>query len=321
MIERGRSSINASSLPQWAHVQLVQSTTGGVRSRLSRAAAALVRRGLINWRDPPIHYQFEGTTLLLPLSHELPYYRSRFPDYSRNVGRIAARLHAKRGNSLMIIDVGANVGDTLAIIRSQVPSPVLCIEPHPAFAKLLRENAKRLGPAVIEQTLLGHSSETVPPLTSALGTASIGKNDKKAGLTTEPLPSVLARHPPFEQARLVKIDADGYDGEILRGAARWLEHQKPVLFFEHDPHLEEMVTGRSTAPLDLLAEWGYQYISVFSNEGNHVVSSESLEASFLREILHYFSGRQERRYCDIAAYAENDGDVWADVRDAELRRA
>jgi FkbM family methyltransferase len=282
-------------------------------------AARIVRYALVRWTDPIVAYELEGSLVRLPLSHPLPYTRSRFPEYSLAVGEIAGSLHARRDHNLRIVDVGANVGDTLAIIRSKAPTAVvLCIEGEPAFANLLRQNADALGPVIIEETLVGPGYAEATMAAGRHGTASlvVGVGEHR----TEALPDVLMRHPGFERADLVKIDTDGYDIPILIGAGRWLAERLPVLFFEHDLYLHRVVTGEMASPrvLDHLAEWGYHYLTVFSNQGEHVLSTGELKGGGLNDVLHYFSGRSDRRYCDIVAYAERDRDVWEQVRDQAL---
>src|SRR6266852_517263 len=110
--------------------------------------------------DPMVRYNLAGLELRLPLSHNLPLYRRSFPLYSSNVGRIAAAVAAKY-RDIHVIDIGANIGDTVAIVRAQVNCPILCVEgdasvceilrDHPSFAqcKLLKIDTDGLDGAII----------------------------------------------------------------------------------------------------------------------------------------------------------------------------
>ncbi len=101
-------------------------TTAIVRE-VGGANRALVRRPLVGLRrlavragDPAIRYTLDGTDLLLPLSHDLPMHRARYPRYSANLGDVAAAVAAARPEATMV-DIGANIGDSVAIAAAPFP--------------------------------------------------------------------------------------------------------------------------------------------------------------------------------------------------------
>src|SRR6266545_3066092 len=63
--------------------------------------------------DPVITYEIGAGRLSIPLSHDLPLHRAAYPQYSSNLARIAASV-AAFSDDFVVIDVGANVGDSLA---------------------------------------------------------------------------------------------------------------------------------------------------------------------------------------------------------------
>ena len=109
------------------------------------------RMYLITYGDPLVRYELDGHTLWLPISHELPLYRSDLPEYSRNVGRIAACV-AEQYADFTLVDIGANIGDTLAVVRSFRHFPVLCVEGEDRFFSILKLNAASMG-ADVEYTI------------------------------------------------------------------------------------------------------------------------------------------------------------------------
>jgi FkbM family methyltransferase len=56
---------------------------------------------------------------------------------------------------------------------------------------------------------------------------------------------------------LIKIDVEGGELEVLRGARRVLSEQRPVLAVEHQ-YGKRSIPGRTLAIADLLDEFGYQ---------------------------------------------------------------
>ncbi len=84
-------------------------------------------------------YVLDGSPILLPEGHMLPIIRVDHPHYAANVARLARSLRAKYGD-LAILDIGANIGDTVAILRREVDSPILCIEGSQTFMPFLKAN-------------------------------------------------------------------------------------------------------------------------------------------------------------------------------------
>ena len=66
---------------------------------------------------------------------------------------------------------------------------------------------------------------------------------------------------------LLKIDVDGYDGEVLLGAAGTLARQQPLVIFEWHPHLIKLCGNDHRAPFRALADAGYTKLLWFGNRG------------------------------------------------------
>ena len=59
----------------------------------------------------------------------------------------------------MSVDVGANIGDTAAIIRSVCPAPIVCIEGDEMIGRVLNENLYMLGDTTAVHVYLSDSRE------------------------------------------------------------------------------------------------------------------------------------------------------------------
>ncbi|MBC8185636.1 FkbM family methyltransferase [candidate division KSB1 bacterium] len=107
---------------------------------IRRKAWSFIRRALIKLLSDPIcSLTIHGRCLMLPLSHSLPNYLKQFTFYDRLPQRISTYIHQKQGY-LNCIDVGANIGDTIASFYKENTDTFLAIEPNPKFNKLLVEN-------------------------------------------------------------------------------------------------------------------------------------------------------------------------------------
>ena len=135
-----------------------------------------------------------------------------------------------------VIDVGAYHGLWTELFRSIFPgAKSLMIEGQEAKAAALREFcAKAGGDVTFETALLGaRDGETVRFVEMETGSSVLeeaspyARNYVERTLTT--LDSVLARHPAFQKADFLKLDVQGYELDVLRGASAALQKAEFVL--------------------------------------------------------------------------------------------
>jgi len=223
-----------------------------------------------------------NSELLLPLSHELPFYRHDHPLYDRAIGRIAAEAAGP------VVDIGANVGDTAAEIRSRSSVPILCVEGDDRFFTILSRNAPQLEPVELEHTFVDAPAHG--RVERGAGTARILAGD--GALRSKPLARVLEEHPSFSEPALVKLDTDGMDIAIILANLDLLARTRPVLFFEYDPHL-----GAAPEVFERLRDIGYRRMHVYENTGEHVRTVE-----LPGDIHDEYVGHAGARYADVCVY-------------------
>jgi FkbM family methyltransferase len=255
-------------------------TTPFGRARLKAAIEA--RKALVRLGDPVVRHRVGAIELELPLSHELPFYRHDHPDYDRPIARIARELAGP------VVDIGANVGDTAAAIRTETDVPILCVEGDERFFALLARNAKRLGDVELEQAFVDAPARG--RVRRSAGTAQIERGPDE--LPAKPLTRVLDDHPRFARPALLKLDTDGMDLPILRANIEFLARLRPVVFFEYDPHL-----GAEPDVFELLREAGYRRAEWFENTGTIARTVQ------LPEHLHeWYVGHGGSRYADVCVH-------------------
>ncbi|HUI60605.1 MAG TPA: hypothetical protein VLX90_10300, partial [Steroidobacteraceae bacterium] len=159
-------------------------------------------------------YTVGRTRLLLPVDHALDRYQAKWKRYDRALGEIARLVWQKYPNSTAV-DIGANVGDSAALINTYHDIPTLCIEGGEAFLAFLRENARRIGPhVVVEAAFVGDSaSANVYALQSTeAGTAKLVSDPNRAAdIRVRSLDALLSGAAGFSHPRLIKTDTDGFD--------------------------------------------------------------------------------------------------------------
>jgi FkbM family methyltransferase len=264
---------------------------GGLASRLRGAVVAT--------GDPLVHHRIGRFDVLLPLSHRLPEYQRAFPLYDGALGHLAALVHAEHPGA-SVVDIGANVGDTAAAIRSASPAPLLCIEGTAQFFSLLEENARHLGPDVfLDRSLVGGTASVLSGAIHAQGGTARVTNQGSERLEVFTLKEILARHPSLPAPALVKIDTDGFDCPIVEGNMETWRLLQSVLFFEYDP---AFYPGWNPLPMwGALSDAGYTEALVFENTGPYEGRLDLRDWVALVDLHARYSGHDHNRYAAMAA--------------------
>jgi len=168
------------------------------------------------------------------------------------------------------IDVGANVG-LVSLELSRLVGPAGCVlafEPEPTTFRILTANLARNGlghvrgfnMAVSDQA--GSATLELPAGRSEYGSLarvvhpSAGDGPRsRARVEVESLDNVAM--PLLTGCRLIKIDTEGHELHVLRGASRLIALWRPYLSIEIVPSLLASHGSSSDALISLLASWGY----------------------------------------------------------------
>ena len=256
----------------------------------------------------------------LPLGSSYLDIRTSYPRYDAALGQIADAL-LERYPDLAVIDVGANVGDTAAVIRRSVDIPVLCIEGDDAVLKFLRKNAGQMPGVVIEPCFVGEDGQRVDAsrMTARGLNASMADAVSPTGtIKLRSLESIVAGHPEFARSKLIKVDAEGFDFDIILHSESLIRSTHPVLFFEYNPFEyrrgispNERTFGPSV--LNRLAEWGYVEFLYFDSRGSFFLSVSGNDQKLVRQLHGYLelarkNGDPGINYFDVCAiHAEDAG--------------
>ncbi|HTG30467.1 MAG TPA: FkbM family methyltransferase [Methylomirabilota bacterium] len=250
----------------------------------------------------------------LPLSHELPFYRRKFPHYASNLGKVS--FHARRKYpDLTMIDIGANIGDSVAIAHSYSDHPVLCLEGEPRFFQLLKENTGNLPAVEIEQTFIGAPGDHVGSIDVRSGNAQVLLGPTPGQSTICTLTEALARHPRFASAKLLKIDAEGFDCRIIASETKLLKANKPIVFFEYYPKCSELVGQKAFRVFSTLSSLGYSMILIYQNVGSYLMSLTLDQVDALEDLHHFISN--QGGFCDVVAFHTEDLEIAINLRAAE----
>lgn len=228
-----------------------------------------VRKILIKWlNDPTCSMQIHGRYLKLPLSHALPSYLQSHSFYDRLPQRICEYIHQKQEH-LHCIDVGANIGDTIASFYQDDRDTFLAIEPHSKFYQLLVENwAGKNNITFVPDICSSGSSKATFVIQEKNGTASILPSEGGKKMSTRPLDEIVNDYYPFaEKTNVLKIDTDGHDFEVIQGSIGLLSKCKPMVLFECDSFIDTDYVENCLRTLHIFKQCGYKHFLLYDNFG------------------------------------------------------
>jgi FkbM family methyltransferase len=226
----------------------------GVREAIGRNSFAQVNRCNVNWS--------------LDLNEGID-----FALYLGLYQRIPRRALQLIKPNAVIVDVGANIGaHTLPLARHVGPGGlVVAVEPADyAIAKLkvnLALNPELRHRVILANAVLGdgeikaNSFYSRWPLCNEVADRHprhLGQVQPAATAEHLTLDVMLARIKLGRPVSFIKLDVDGHELNVLRGARDTLLQDRPALLIEIAPHVQDEVPGRLEEMVDLLGQYGYR---------------------------------------------------------------
>jgi FkbM family methyltransferase len=265
----------------------------------------LLRQQILSGSDPVVSYVYKGKNMAIHLSHDFPYILKDYPQYSQNLGWVIQKMHQKYAD-LKVIDVGANIGDSAVLIKDIADIPILCVEGNPKFLNLLKTNTQGLSQVSIADCFVGEEATMVEAV-SGLGSAHL-KESNSGGIAVKTMQHVIAENDTFSHAKLLKIDTDGFDNKIIRGAKTYLLESKAAVFFEYDPFFLAKQGELGVDIFDFLVSLGYAKFLIFDNIGDFLITLDHRSKSQFLELHAYFN-KGGKQYMDILALHACDEDI------------
>lgn len=293
----------------------------GLFNKMQYGFLYLLRRALLHFIDPVISNKVGKFELAMPFSHNLPYYVRTYPHYSSNIGRLANYISEKY-TTLSVIDIGANIGDSVALIKTYVDCPILCIEGNDFYFNLCKRNMELFSNVSLEKVYIGDKTEFAKlEIRNGGGTSHIYRSadaDAPCGNEIKSLAEVLKSHPAFLSSKLLKIDTDGFDCIIIRGAYEQLSKSRPIIFFEYDPFFLSKQKDDGKSVFSLLHSIGYKALMFYDNFGIYFLSAFLDDCTLLEDLHNYITNRGGKFYYDICVFHSDDMDLFRTIRAAEI---
>lgn len=259
-------------------------------------------------------YTINGVSILLDYGHKLPAYQADLPYYDQFLPKL---VESFRPGSC-VVDVGANVGDTLAgMIGGNPKLRYISIEANPYFFSQLQNNVKLIKQSFpeteieIQKSIIGEDVQNVSMVSTSSTASVVGGGE----LRSVKLSSVLEHFQAVETARLIKSDVDGFDFDILKSLGKVLAHT-PLLFFECQYTDNTQYEGFRDI-FEVLRDNGYTHYAVFDNLGQLLCMTQEL--TVIEGLLAYIAtqnfanAKRTIFYWDILALNHKDKPLVDDV--------
>lgn len=175
----------------------------------------------------------------------------------------------------IFFDVGANFGYLTKIAAARVGErgTVVCIEPNPDAYK--RATTSLPGNVLPFNRVAGANSSDWYRIDKPFYRQTTGSRFIKQ--PTGDLQSIsvdeIYTHLGNQKVKLIKIDTEGSELFVLRGAQQLLKIQQPLVILEV-VGLSEHFDYQSTAVYDFMRQFGYRYFYAISDDTNSIMALE-----------------------------------------------
>lgn len=249
-------------------------------------------------------YKISEFNISIPPNYRLKYYQDNNRLYDKFLPFFLKQFKLKEA----IIDIGANIGDTLASIYLETNTNIFCIEPSSIFINYLTKNV---------ETIEFKGQKRVKIINRFIGTGSM--NTKLVHNDGSTATQQFSDHDLIESITLdelflnkhkidfIKSDIDGFDYDAILSGMKLIKENLPIIYFENQIDYKEQISGYQKM-YKMLEEIGYNNFVIFDNFGNILFEDFTLEK--LSDLNNYlFSQKLEYStrtiyYYDILAYSD-----------------
>jgi FkbM family methyltransferase len=237
--------------------------------------------------DPASETVINGVRIKLPLSHQLPIYLSEHKEYDKLIGRISSWLRTNL-ESITYIDVGANIGDTIAHLNPTFKDLVVAIEPNETFFSFLKTNYGGQKNIIIIKSICASKAENTGFIFEEKnGTASLLRSENAIQKESITIDLISNQTLNMNRIDLIKVDTDGFDFEVIKGAESTIATNNPVFLFECDIFNNINYVSDINKTLDLFHSCGYNEFLAYDNFGYLIGKYSITDREWFLQLISY----------------------------------
>jgi len=234
------------------------------------------------------------------------------PDSNEQLARLAKLIIAKYKDASMV-DIGANVGDTIAVVRSQTDIPIIAVEGDDFSFSFLQKNAVQFQDLHLLKQYLGEEKKELSVTLDKAGWNNTIIPDEKSTskISVKTLDETLNdQNLQDKSIKLLKIDTEGFDTIILRGCNKTIAKNKPVLYFEYNGENMNAIGEDGLSTIFSLKDHGYNKIHFFDCINNLILETTLQDENSLKQLNDYVARPKTMiSYFDICIFHQNDEDL------------
>ncbi|MBL4624880.1 MAG: FkbM family methyltransferase [Flavobacteriales bacterium] len=292
-----------------------------VNKFLSLLGVKLIRAEYHNKSNKIVTTIIGGVELLINKGSMLPAFLKHSPHYESTLPRLT-KFISENNSDFDIIDAGAYIGDTAALIRQQVENKIYSIEGDIFFYELLKKNAVNIPNMIPVKAYLGSGASEqlknhMNQLADSTNPYKKSENDNQT-IESITLDSLVENKTISNNIGLLKIDTDGYDFEVIRGANKLLKEVSPILYIEFDRKLLENQNFNGLEELIKL-KTSYGPVMVYDNFGHLLLSTDMDDTKILGQLYNYMSNEKSPiYYFDLIIFPKNKADLFQTFNKNEI---
>ena len=226
---------------------------------------------------------------------------------------------------LSAIDIGANVGDTVCVIKTAADIPIICIEGDDCTFELLQRNIQQFQNVTAHKIFLGEKTGTLNATADNAGwntTLRPSESPTAHTIKFSSFDDFMSNQLVPADCKLMKIDAEGFDCSIIRGATKFIQQSRPILSFEYNRFNMDLIGERGLATISMLLEMGYSQAVFHDCNGRFFTATDLSNEVLVHDLLDYADGKLGSIfYFDLTIFHRDDADVAMEfIKEERTRR-
>lgn len=262
--------------------------------------------------------------LIMPTSNPLIITYNEQKDFATEISRLVNYVYDKYPN-LTVLDVGANTGDTVAVVKSAKDVPVISVEGDEFSFSYLKRNVLQFKNVTIFNNFLGEKKGAIDADLQKKGWNTTivpgkGNGNKIEMITLDALLTTNFSAQEIQQIKFLKIDTEGFDTIIIRGSLDYIKTTKPVIYFEYNRDNMRAINEDGLATIWQLETLGYKTALFYDDRGRFILETALADKKTIQHLNDYADGRNGLiYYYNICLFHEQDTDIAVKTIDAENR--
>jgi FkbM family methyltransferase len=283
---------------------------------LSPLGIAIIETERPKWmrRNSVVTTQIGRYAIQVPSNNPISSWYLSHPNYSSQLGRLTSLARNKFPN-LAVIDIGANVGDTACIIKTAEDVPLLCIEGDDYTFSFLQKNVAQFKNTTAHKMFLGEKTVEITAQLEKSGwnttikPAEASSSASRMSITS--LDDFILTRPDVDTFKLLKIDTEGFDCSIIRGAKQFIQRVSPVITFEFNRENMDAINEPGIETLFMLADLGYSHIAFHDSHGRFLCATTLNDRGLIHDLYNFADGNPGRSifYYDLTVFSKSDNDI------------